>query len=115
MLWGLSLGDSPSTVLLLVGSGPEQAPWVLGVAERLPATQHPGLGRDRQSRAESPGQGHPSGHPADGMLRDRGTAAQGQLLAAATPCTGENPDFEICKDKVQTCFPLNQKCPDKPA
>lgn len=45
------------------------------------------------------------------------TAAQGQLLAAATPCTGtgENPGLEGCRDNVQTLFPLNQKCLDKPA
>lgn len=57
LLWGLSLGDNPSMVLLLISSGPEQAPWMLGVAERLPATQHPGLERGSQSRAESPAPG----------------------------------------------------------
>lgn len=72
LLLGLSLGDNPSTVLLLICSGPEQAPWVLGGAERLLSAQHPGLERGSQSRAESPHQGHPSGHPTGGMLKKRG-------------------------------------------
>lgn len=100
LLWGLSLGDNPSMVLLLISSGPEQAPWMLGVAERLPATQHPGLERGSQSRAESPAPGTSQWAP---NWRD-----------AATPCTGEKPDLEGCRDKVQTLFPLNQKCLYKP-
>lgn len=88
------MGDNPSRVLLLVCSGPEQAPW----AEE----------RQSDSRAESPDQEHPSGHPTAGMLRE-GTAAQGQLLAAvATPCisTGERaPIWKGAEIKYKFSFP----------
>lgn len=71
LLWGLSLSDSPSMVLLLISSGPEQAPWMLGVAENM-SLLHSTLGWRGAARAglRVLPLGLPSGHPTGGMLRD---------------------------------------------
>lgn len=87
LLWGLSLGRWVTTQAQLCCSftqvqsrHPGSLGWLKG--SLLHSTLR--LERGSQSRAESPGQGHPSGHLTRGMLREGGSAAQGQLLAAAT-------------------------------
>lgn len=121
LLWGLSLGDNLSTVLLLICSCCSFArvqskhPGCLGGAERLLDAQHPGLerGQPEQGWESSPGTSQWAPNWRD--AQEARTAAQGQLQAAAIPCSGENPDLGGCRDKVQTLFPLNQKYLDKPA
>lgn len=88
LLWGTKpgqVGDNPSRVLLLILSGPGQAPWMLGVAERLPATQHPGAGEGQPEQGWEPWPGTPQWAPNQRDAEGGGTAGRANFCLLPHP------------------------------